>query len=311
MLDPNEAPEGYIAVEWDKHIDRCEFCAFTDDELACMDAHCYDTYRKDKSNVYFIKKEQTDTKVNTTQNNLDLTKVHTQDLLNEISRRINKEINMSNKSEVKQAKQTQSKPKHDPNKFKAGDKVVVYRKFNLDEVEGWDNIWVDSMDKFVGSEYIVNEVYGSCGIHLCGCSDDYYSYGFPSCALALVQTAEEIAEEKACDLAKQQLKQTHKQLAEKSAKRKESTQFTDQELQLIKMVLQANLRNLNDRIALAKGSATLAFDVCDSERKNNPYVKSAYKQLNRSKKYIRYASKKIKVLSSAQNKVKFLLGNKK
>ena len=204
---------------------------------------------------------------------------------------------MRNKSEIKQtnpkqAEQQRTKPKHDPNKFKAGDKVVVYRKFDLDdEPEGWNNSWVSSMDEYVGNEYIVDDVYGSSGVYLDVPSGDCY-FAFPSGALALVQTAEEIAEEKA-------------------AKHKESVQFTDQELQLIKLLLQNALRHLNSEITLAKESATLAFDVCDPERKNNPYVMAAYKELNHSKKYIRYASKKIKALSSAQNKVKFLLGNKK
>ena len=54
MLDPNEAPDGYIAVERVEHMDDCEFCAFTDDELACMDAHCYDNYRNYKTQGYFI-----------------------------------------------------------------------------------------------------------------------------------------------------------------------------------------------------------------------------------------------------------------
>ena len=56
QVNPNEAPEGYIAVEWDESS-GCDYCIFSDVYEECMRALCYPTFRRDKHNVIFIKKE--------------------------------------------------------------------------------------------------------------------------------------------------------------------------------------------------------------------------------------------------------------
>jgi len=52
-VDPNEAPDGYVAVEY---LDVCcSNCVFDSDIVACNNAPCLGKYRKDKTAVYFIK----------------------------------------------------------------------------------------------------------------------------------------------------------------------------------------------------------------------------------------------------------------
>jgi hypothetical protein len=56
LLNPNEAPEGFIAVE-DDNDDKCSAdCALLGCS-ACANAVCAKEERKDKTSVYFIKKE--------------------------------------------------------------------------------------------------------------------------------------------------------------------------------------------------------------------------------------------------------------
>ena len=56
LLNPNEAPEGFIAVE-DDNDDKCSAdCALLGCS-ACGNAVCAKEERKDKTSVYFIKKE--------------------------------------------------------------------------------------------------------------------------------------------------------------------------------------------------------------------------------------------------------------
>ena len=53
MIDPNEAPEGYLAVE-----ERgCFGCAFNDKPLNdCLSVECEASRRKDGHSVIFVKK---------------------------------------------------------------------------------------------------------------------------------------------------------------------------------------------------------------------------------------------------------------
>lgn len=60
MLNPNEAPEGYIAVEGpypvkNAYDEYCNKCAFEDS--FCSGIPCTQRKREDRSNVYFVKKE--------------------------------------------------------------------------------------------------------------------------------------------------------------------------------------------------------------------------------------------------------------
>ena len=52
MIDPNEAPEGYLAVEYC----GCDGCAFTPADKNCFSAICGGGCRKDGCNVAFVKK---------------------------------------------------------------------------------------------------------------------------------------------------------------------------------------------------------------------------------------------------------------
>ena len=53
MVDPNEAPEGYLAVEGS----GCFWCAFNDMPLDdCLSAECEASRRKDGHYVIFVKK---------------------------------------------------------------------------------------------------------------------------------------------------------------------------------------------------------------------------------------------------------------
>lgn len=52
MIDPNEAPEGYLAVEYF----GCDGCAFTLADKNCLSASCARDSRKDGCDVIFVKK---------------------------------------------------------------------------------------------------------------------------------------------------------------------------------------------------------------------------------------------------------------
>ena len=51
-INPNEAPEGYVAVEGS----GCEDCAFKDCSAECWYAECAASIRKDGHYVIFVKK---------------------------------------------------------------------------------------------------------------------------------------------------------------------------------------------------------------------------------------------------------------
>ena len=52
MIDPNEAPEGYFAVE----SDWCILCALKYMSAECLSAKCVASHRKDGHPVIFVKK---------------------------------------------------------------------------------------------------------------------------------------------------------------------------------------------------------------------------------------------------------------
>jgi len=54
-VNPNEAPAGYVAVEY---VD-CSECAFDNDNASCCSAVCYPDSRQDHCIVMFIAKEIT------------------------------------------------------------------------------------------------------------------------------------------------------------------------------------------------------------------------------------------------------------
>lgn len=58
MIDPNEAPEGFVAVEAPTHEWPCISCAFKVDDARCLDSACYKGSRKDRTNVIFIPREK-------------------------------------------------------------------------------------------------------------------------------------------------------------------------------------------------------------------------------------------------------------
>jgi len=55
MINPNEAPEGFVAVEETR---GCNGCAFDHDNPRCLTASCSSTNRTDKTNVIFIPREK-------------------------------------------------------------------------------------------------------------------------------------------------------------------------------------------------------------------------------------------------------------
>lgn len=59
MLNKNEAPEGYEAVEYCGQPGRCEHCAFNwfRENEKCFENPCHDTVRQDRTNVYFVRRK--------------------------------------------------------------------------------------------------------------------------------------------------------------------------------------------------------------------------------------------------------------
>ena len=53
MINPNDAPEGYVAIE----SFGCKECAFFEEDIFCRTAKCCPAARSDNSFVIFIKKE--------------------------------------------------------------------------------------------------------------------------------------------------------------------------------------------------------------------------------------------------------------
>ena len=60
MLNPKDAPEGYIAVRVGLGLPRCHLCVFDKDEEEvehqCDGLECSEFEREDGCNVYFIRK---------------------------------------------------------------------------------------------------------------------------------------------------------------------------------------------------------------------------------------------------------------
>lgn len=71
------------------------------------------------------------------------------------------------------------------NDIKAGDKVRVLRKAKSYE-DGWDNAWLDSMDKGIGETLTVDGSCGDCGIALYGSMFGHW-YKFPYFVLEKVE----------------------------------------------------------------------------------------------------------------------------
>ncbi len=69
--------------------------------------------------------------------------------------------------------------KHDLNAFKVGDVVRVVRK--VEEAEGWFNSWIEEMDERINACATVSSV------RLSGVYFKEFAFGYPSCALELVQ----------------------------------------------------------------------------------------------------------------------------
>lgn len=56
MFNPNEAPDGYLAVD-DGEYSKCILCSFIEDEKMCSNTSCASFSRKDSTSVHFVKKE--------------------------------------------------------------------------------------------------------------------------------------------------------------------------------------------------------------------------------------------------------------
>ncbi len=60
MVNPNEAPEGYVAVAYVTCKSSCEECSFASDDCGCAGAgvSCLSSSRNDNCSVYFIPKKE-------------------------------------------------------------------------------------------------------------------------------------------------------------------------------------------------------------------------------------------------------------
>ena len=56
MIDPNEAPEGYLAVDDSGGENCCVPCSFTVYSKKCISFPCSAPRRKDGCHVFFVKK---------------------------------------------------------------------------------------------------------------------------------------------------------------------------------------------------------------------------------------------------------------
>lgn len=58
MLDKNEAPEGFEAVEYRGELSRCEHCAFNwfRESEKCFENPCQGIARYDRTHVYFVRR---------------------------------------------------------------------------------------------------------------------------------------------------------------------------------------------------------------------------------------------------------------
>lgn len=57
MINPNEAPKGYVAVKAPSHGRACVSCAFIKYGAKCLDSDCHEKFRKDRTSVIFIPRE--------------------------------------------------------------------------------------------------------------------------------------------------------------------------------------------------------------------------------------------------------------
>ena len=57
-VDPNEAPEGYLAVDDSDGVKGCVPCSFTLYSKACISFPCSALLRKDGCYVFFVKKHE-------------------------------------------------------------------------------------------------------------------------------------------------------------------------------------------------------------------------------------------------------------
>ena len=73
--------------------------------------------------------------------------------------------------------------KEDP--LKVGDKVRITRSAKSHS-EGWDNTWISNMNKYIGTETVVTNIYGGSGISLLNCE----GYRFPSSVLERIRRDE-------------------------------------------------------------------------------------------------------------------------
>lgn len=71
------------------------------------------------------------------------------------------------------------------NEFKKGDKVRIVRKVES-YANGWDNVWVGSMDNAVGCEGAITEDLGDSGFSVSIPGNDGNGYAYPAEALELV-----------------------------------------------------------------------------------------------------------------------------
>lgn len=56
-LNPNEAPEGYVAVDDNNYLIGCSTCALEYGSPVCMSVPCVGTDRKDGHFVIFVKRD--------------------------------------------------------------------------------------------------------------------------------------------------------------------------------------------------------------------------------------------------------------
>ena len=70
--------------------------------------------------------------------------------------------------------------KHRESGLKVGDKVKIIQK---DEPEGWNEYWVDGMDKNIGLQGVIDEDYGDSGFTVSALNT---SFDYPCTALERV-----------------------------------------------------------------------------------------------------------------------------
>ena len=72
--------------------------------------------------------------------------------------------------------------------FKIGDRIKVVKK--VEEEEGWDDLWVDYMDGYIGKEGEINNILGKRIYIRVEAHPLYWTdYNFPPSSLELVENA--------------------------------------------------------------------------------------------------------------------------